>query len=503
MTPEHERTAVAAAIKSRALTGAALVVARGVVVRLLGFASYVVVARFVSPREFGFFTLGAAVVTAGQFLADAGLAAALVRQKPEPTPQDLRAVQGLQLSVSASLAVVAALIGALIGGNALVVGVMISSLPIITLRVPAMALLERHLEYRPLVVVEVAETLAFSIFVIVAVLLGAGVWGLGLAVVVRAIVGTVALTAVGPVGFVRPTLDIERVRPILRFGAKFQAVGAVTAATDQIFNVAVATIAGVGVLGIWGLAYRIMLLPQIVFMSLRRVSYPAMARLIGTGEDLRTTVERTARLALVGTGLLLVPLVGSSSALVPIVFGERWADATDILPGISLGLMISGPVSVAVAGYLLAADEAGVVLRAVVLRVCGLLVVGLSLLPVVGVVALGLAYLASALFEAMVLRRAAARSLGVELVRTLLPGCLAAACAGAAGWAASTAMGVTIAACAVGGLGSLGLFLLMLWVFANDSLLDTLRVSRQLLERRPGRTVPDQAEAGISATPTS
>jgi O-antigen/teichoic acid export membrane protein len=495
MTGDHHSEAAVAAIRLRAMTGAALVVARGFVVRVIGFASYVVVARFVSPDEFGVFAFGASIVTAGGFLSDAGMAAALVRQPEEPEYADLRAVQGLQLAVSGSFAALAILLGALIGGSGLVVAVMVVSLPIATLRVPAMTLLERHLDYKPLVAVEVAETLAYSIFVTAAVVAGAGVWGLGLAVVVRAIFGTIALTRVGPVGFVLPSFDPGRVRPILRFGTKFQALGAIGVANEQIYNPAVTLIAGVGALGIWGMAYRLMQLPQLIFISLRRVSYPAMARLIGAGDDLRATVERSARLAAVGSGLVLVPLVGCSSALVPLVFGHRWAEAADILPGLCLGLMIGGPVSVAVAAYLLAANHAGVVLRSAILRVVTMLAVALSLLPIIGVVAMGLGYAAAAIVEAVVLGRAAALSLDARLGRALAPSCFSAIGAGAAGWVLTTALGVNLGSCVLGGVVSFSLFGGALWILSHDALMDAVQLLRQLSNRRSGDQLRQQPSA--------
>jgi O-antigen/teichoic acid export membrane protein len=484
--PDDDVEAAPAAIRRRAVTGAALVVARGFVVRLLGFATYIVAARFVSPEEFGVFTLGAAVVLAGQFVSDAGMGAALVRRPEEPEHADLRAVQGLQLAISGSLAAVALLVGAAVGGDGLVVGAMVLSLPIITLRVPALTLLERHLSYKPLVVVEVAETLAYSAFVVVAVMAGAGVWGLALAVVVRAIAGTIAMTRVGPVGFVAPSLDPERLRPLVRFGAKFQAVGAVPVLNEQVFNAGVAAVAGIGTLGMWGLANRITQLPQLVFVSLRRVSYPAMSRLVGAGEDLRLTVERTARLTAVTSGLVLVPLVGSSSALVPLVFGARWSDAADILPGVCLGLIVGGPVSVAVAAYLLAADHAGLVLRAVILRVTTSLVLSLCLLPVIGVVALGIGYGTASIVEAALFAGAVRKAIGVRLGVALFRPCASAIVASVAGMAVTAVAGGGVASCAVGGLLSLGLFAAAVWILSRDVLVDAIRLVRQLVRRRSG-----------------
>jgi len=475
--PDHSP----ATVRRRALSGAALVVGRGFVIRLLGFLSYIVVARFVSPEEFGVFTLGASIVTAGWFLADAGMGAALVRRTEEPDRADLRAVQGVQLAVSGSFTAVGLAIGFLLGGDALVVSVMLLALPIVTLRVPALTMLERHLTYKPLVAVEVAETLAYTLFTVVAVVAGAGVWGLALAVVVRAVVGTVAMTRVGPVGFVLPSVDRARVRPVLRFGATYQALGAVGIANEQIFNPGVTAIAGVGALGIWGLAYRLLQLPQLIFQSLRRVSYPAMSRLVGAGEDLKETVERTARLAAVSSGFVLVPLAACAPALVPLVFGRAWTDAADIVPGLCLGLMIGGPTSVAVAAFLLAADRAGVALRSAIVRVCVMLTVSFTLLPVLGVVALGLGYATSAIVEARMLSGAARQELGVRLGQVLAPSCLAATGAAAAGWAAGVAIGESLAGLAVSGAVSLGLFGITMWMLSRPVLIDAIQLARRVL----------------------
>jgi O-antigen/teichoic acid export membrane protein len=81
-----------------------------------------------------------------------------------------------------------------------------------------------------------------------------------------------------PDGVVRPRLGWSRIRPLLGFGARFQAVGVVNIVRDLGLNLGTVVIAGVSTLGLWNLAYRVMQLPYLLFSSLWRVSYPAMAR---------------------------------------------------------------------------------------------------------------------------------------------------------------------------------------------------------------------------------
>src|SRR3954469_2114526 len=140
-SPAHPApaTAAASAVKQRALTGAAMLTLRGLAIRLIAFASNIVVARYIAPGEFGIFMLGGAVLTAASFFTDAGMAAALVRRSEEPTRADLCAVQGFQLVISLLVAAVAVGVGASFGSQGLIVGVMALSLPIATLRVPSIA----------------------------------------------------------------------------------------------------------------------------------------------------------------------------------------------------------------------------------------------------------------------------------------------------------------------------------------------------------------------------
>ena len=69
-------------------------------------------------------------------------------------------------------------------------------------------------------------------------------------------------------------------RPLLRFGVRFQAAIGVGVARDQVLNAGIAAIGGLGTLGVWALAFRVMQVPLLLFTTLYRVSYPAMAKLL-------------------------------------------------------------------------------------------------------------------------------------------------------------------------------------------------------------------------------
>jgi O-antigen/teichoic acid export membrane protein len=279
---------------------------------------------------------------------------------------------------------------------------------------------------------------------------GWGVWGLASAVIVRAFAGTAILFCLAQVRVLRPRLSWRRVRGLLPFGVRYQLFGLALLARDQALNLGAAAIGGLAVLGLWTVARRFLQIPFLLFTSLWRVSFPAMSRLTNAGEPPGPIIERSVGLVAVATGLLLTPLVGAGPALVHTVLGERWADAASVLPWASLGLMIGGPVSVATAGYLWAIGDASTPLRAVACHGAAWIAVTLTLMPAIGVTALGVGWLAAGVIDALVLGRAARRTAQIRLAPFLLVPVGVASISAVAGWIVSSSSGATITSAVMG-----------------------------------------------------
>src|SRR4051794_27740893 len=90
-------------VARRALSGAVLLGARGVLLRALGLVGNILLARMLVPRQFGVVAFGATFLTFAGFLSDAGLAAGLIRRPNAPTKRELEAVLALQLAGTAAV----------------------------------------------------------------------------------------------------------------------------------------------------------------------------------------------------------------------------------------------------------------------------------------------------------------------------------------------------------------------------------------------------------------
>lgn len=468
-------------IRRRALAGVAILGGRGLLLRLFGLGANVVLARLLVPEDFGLVAFGHALMVFVRFFADAGLGAALVRRPEAPHRTELQALFGFQLVATGLLAAATAAIAWPFGDSGKVTALIVIALPVAVMRTPGAIVLERELSYRSLFRVEVLENAAFHAWAIATVAVGWGVWGLASAALARALVGSSVMLWIAPIGILRPRFSWSHLRALLAFGARYQAVGVVNLARDQGLNVGTAAIAGVGTLGLWSLANRVLHVPYLLFESLWRVSFPAMSRLIAAGEEAKPMIERTLSLAVVGTGCLLTPLVASAPVSIPAVFGGRWSEAAEVFPWAGLGLMIGIPISVATAGYLYAVGDTSTVLRSTVLHTLGWAAVTFVLLPLFGISALGLGWLAAGLIEGGVLGRAAAKRTGARLASLLAPPAALAVGAAGTGWWVAHSMEPSLAAAGLVAVVTEVLFLSGLLLTRRRLLGDTVSTARRAL----------------------
>ena len=391
-------------VRQRAVTGAAIDLLRGFGVRFVALIGTLVLARLLTPYDFGSVAIGTIFVTIGQFLADGGIGVGLIRRVDPPTRADLRALLGFQLGFSTALAVVViAVVLSFFGEIGQVTAIMVVAVPLTAIRAPGVVMLERQLRYKPLALVDLIETVSFYGLAIALVSIGWGVWGLASASVVRALIGSIVLVSVLPSARLLPSLSWTRIRPLLRFGLQFQAVGMVNWLRDLGTNAAIAILAGVSALGVWSVAFRILQIPLVFLSSLWRVSFPAMSKLVAARENVSETIERALGVTAVVSGLILAPLVAATPAWVPALLGSQWTDAVAVIPPASLHLMVIGPISVAVMGYLFAVGDASAVLRSTLVGFPLMFAVMIPLLMVIGVPAVGYGWLAWGIGEGTVL----------------------------------------------------------------------------------------------------
>jgi O-antigen/teichoic acid export membrane protein len=423
----------AAEVRRRALSGAMMLGARGFALKAIGLVGNVALARLLTPHDFGVVAIGTTAAMVGAYLADGGLGAGLIRQPQAPSRSLLRSFLGYQLLVTVGVALLAAASTLFLDEVAVVTLVMVASLPIVALRGPARILLERRLRFGPFVIAELVEFLTYYAWSVGTVLLGWGVWGLATGFVVRSIFGTISVLWSVPESVMRPSLRFRPLLPALRFGVKVFAVSSLALVKDQAINMSIAGAGGLGLLGLWSVAQRVLSVPAQIHRALFVVSLPAMSRLSEQDEDPGPLLVRSSVMTGHLSGLVLVPVVATAPAFVPIVFGAAWAPASDALPAACLAIFLAalGPVAT---GYLSAVDRAGAVVIASVANVAALVVLTPVLTVLFGLQGAATAYLLGTVAECYLLARTVRQLTDARLLRGLARGGLAGVVVGTAGF---------------------------------------------------------------------
>lgn len=327
-----------------AARGVGLLVGRTLGLQLLTAGVTVVLARILTPADYGLFAIALAVQLVGQRAAELGLPAALVRTENDPSPRLQSAIWGVLLVTSTLLAgglllTAFALTPALGASSHIfqVIAVAGCAIPFYAARATPMALMEREMRFGRVAIVETADTLAFNGFALAAALAGLGAFSLAGAVSVGGLAGMATAWGLQPFSR-RPRFELEPVRPLVGFGLQVSGLQAVYLIRELGFVVLIAAVGGASSAGFYAMAKRLFSFPIALASSVARVSYPALSR------DPELRPQRAAKAVsytAIAAGLPLALVAGAISPLIAVVLGSEWQPTADVVLFGSLGMMLA------------------------------------------------------------------------------------------------------------------------------------------------------------------
>lgn len=364
-----------------------------------------------------------------------GLPAALVRMEEAPPPDLQAATIGFLQAVTATLAAAAllaafALAPALGGSSDIldVAAITLLAMPLYATRAVPMAMMDRGLEFGRVALVEVADTLGFNAFALIAALSGLGVFSLAGAVPFGAALGMLTAWRLSSSAR-RPSFSLARVRPLIGFGSQVSALGILYLGRDLGFVAVIGAVGGTAMAGFYAMAKRLFSFPTALSAAVARVGLPTLSQ--SGGDRPRRAGRMIAQTATV-CGLPLALVAGSITPLISVVLGREWLPTEDIVLYGSLSMLLTATVAVTVNALKLADGTPG----APVLAIGAELAIGLgltaALIAPLGEVGIGVAMSLGSLLAAAILLSSAGPTVrgGVDgLVRATFVSGVAAAVA--------------------------------------------------------------------------
>lgn len=308
------------------------------VMRLGTLSMGIVLARILSPEEFGVYAIALTVQTILMTLADFGLSADLIRSadpaKRAPTVASLGLITGLIFagSMAFSSQAIANTLGSPDASE--VIFILSFTLVLSGIGVVPYATLQRNFEQKKLFSVSIVDFLVSTVVTLILLNLGMGVISLAYA---RLAAQTCALVvqfmlARQPIRF---GIDRTLIGSVLKFGLPIAAANLLSWALLSIDNVVIARWAGPVSLGFYVLAFNISNWPMSALgQVIRSVTLPSFSRSAGRkgGQDLTTALGLTWGIGL-PAGILLAVL---SKPLIEFIYGEKWGAAAPVLAALGL-----------------------------------------------------------------------------------------------------------------------------------------------------------------------
>jgi len=311
-----------------------LLALRQVFAEAISFCVAVVIARILTPFDFGIYAVCMSVVQLFRLANTSGVGAAIIRKAEEPSETEVRAMFALTLCFSVSAAVLLWVAAPLLphyykqlnDGHLWLIRFMALGSLVNSLRVIPESMLEREMGFGKIARVELLESVIFAAANIGFAVSGWGVFGLGAAVLVRDAAATALLYLARPW---LPGLSFRwrEYRQSVRLALSCQ----LSTLSDVFRDLSYAVVVG-GVTGPLGLGYvnwarGIGNKASMLTWPFLRVSIPWYAKLQNDPQALGAAIRQSVATL----GAIFIPLAGLMIGIAPIavevVYTAKWVPA--------------------------------------------------------------------------------------------------------------------------------------------------------------------------------
>lgn len=308
----------------------------GILRSLIGFAVTIVLARLVSPAEFGLIAIVLVFGTIANVLADGGLGTALIQRRAAGQVEESTAFYfnlGSASLLAVLLVLVAPWIADFFGHEDLVglVWMMAANLVVAALGAIHATLLTKTLDFRPLVVAGLVSSLLAALLAIGLAQRGYGAWALAWQFLAQTAINTAILWWLHS-WRPRGRFDGAAFRQMFAFGGHFLAARLIDTFYTRLYSVAIGKMFSAADLGFYGRAQSTQQLPSNLLASmLNRVALPAFSETATNSGRLPSILANASRLVMLFNLPAMLGLAMVAEPAITLLFGARWLPAAPLL----------------------------------------------------------------------------------------------------------------------------------------------------------------------------
>lgn len=332
-------------LKRRSIRGGAITIIQQVAKMILQIGSTIVLARLLTPEDYGLFGMVKAVTGFIELFRHLGLNIATI-QKTDINHSQVSTLFWISVGISVLLTALTITFAPAIAWfygeprliaitTALAFGYIISGLG-----TQHFALLSRQMYYRTLTINAIVSMVVSIIVAIISAWFGAKYWALVFMTLSGACANTLGFWFVCRWRPGLPKWDSE-VKAMLAFGSGLTGSNIVTYISQNIDNVLIGKYWGAQELGLYARAYQLLLLPLIAINGpMRNVTINTLSRLVDSPARYRQVYLRLLEKII----MIAIPLVAflllTSDWLVAILLGSQWSGVSEIFRWFSFSAFI-------------------------------------------------------------------------------------------------------------------------------------------------------------------
>jgi PST family polysaccharide transporter len=329
----------------KALGGAVYTGAAQALTVLFTMLSTIVVARILSPSDYGVIAMAAPITNFIMLFQNLGLAQAVIQARTV-SPAQLNGLFWVNIAASGVIAITFLLISPLVGwfyGDARAGYIVAASAATVLVGGTVLqhqALINRELRFRALSIATAAMVTANFAATVVAALLLRSYWALWLGSFAGVVVNAIVLWSLNPW---RPSLTISMggTREMLKFGAGVTGFNLFNFISRNLDNVLIAQAWGSTAVGLYDRAYKLMMFPiQNINGPVSQVMLPILSRLNQEPARFRRAFVMAAQAIQLAAIPGMAVAVASSDDLIPFLLSDRWAAAAPIFFWLGLNALI-------------------------------------------------------------------------------------------------------------------------------------------------------------------
>ena len=326
---------VKANVKERALHGGIWSITGQVGSHIINLIATMVLARLLTPGDYGLIAMVAVVTGFAMLFKDMGLSVATV-QKDVVSHEQVSVLFWINLTVSIGIGLVLAAIAPLVSWFyqesrlTWITVALAATFPIGGLAIQHGALLRRQMRFRVLCIQQLSVAAIGKGVGVACGYMGLGYWSLVYMQIGSSILAVIAIWLVCPWRPGWPRLRVGA-KSMVKFGANIAGFNILNYFSRNTDNLLIGRFLGTPALGVYNKAYELLMLPlRQISYPISNVAVPALSRLQNDPEGYRRFYYKTVKTIAYIAMPLIACMAALSEDIILIVLGGQWQSASPI-----------------------------------------------------------------------------------------------------------------------------------------------------------------------------